>query len=208
MGAADARTDAELVTLVSRIRVGDRLAEQQLVVRFSRPVRALVRRHCRPNEAHAEDIVQDVLSDVVQRLRSGLIEDPQALPHYLQVAIVNACRAHYRGNERYSTAADPDDTPDHALGADPAESKAREEQSKLLRALVQGLPVMRDREILRRFYFLEESRAEVCAAMNIDEAHFHRVVHRARERLREAWFAREAVATEAPPTPTIESRAK
>lgn len=194
MGAAVAQLDAELATLVGQVQRGDRLAEQQLVLRYQRPVRALVRRHCRPNEPHAEDIVQDVLSDIVQRLRCGLIEDPQALPRYFQVAISRACRALYRGNERYSGGSDPDATADPSIGANPAEFRALQEQSSLLRALVEGLPVPRDREILRRFYLLEESRGEVCAALNIDEAHFHRVVHRARERLREAWLAREAVA--------------
>ena len=193
--------DAELATLVGRIRQGDRPAEQTLVLRYQRPVRALVRRHCRPNEPLAEDIAQEVLSDIVQRLRCGLIEDAQALPHYLQVAIAHACRAHYRGHQRYAGDADPDATADPAADADPADHRAIEEQSSLLRALVEALPVMRDRELLRRFYFLEESRDEVCAALGIDVAHFHRVVYRARERLRDAWLARESVAAPTPVTP-------
>ena len=184
--------DADLATLVDRIRLGDRLAEQSLALRYQRPVRALVRRHCRPNEPLAEDIAQEVLADIVQRLRCGFIEDPQALPHYLQVAIGNRCRAHYRLNEHYSGGSDPDATADLSAGADPADQRAQEEQSRLLRGLVESLPVMRDRELLRRFYFLEETRDEVCTALGIDATHFHRVVHRARERLREAWLARES----------------
>lgn len=190
--------DADLTTLVDRIRQGDRQAEELLVMRYQRPVRALVRRHCRPNEPLAEDIAQEVLADIVQRLRCGLIEDPQALPHYLQVAISNRCRAHYRPGEQYADAADPDATADQAADADPADRRVHEEQSRLLRSLVENLPVMRDRELLRRFYFLEETRDEVCVALGIDAAHFHRVVHRARERLREAWLASEARSALAP----------
>ncbi len=185
--------DADLATLVDRIRRGDRLAEQALALRYERPVRALVKRHCRPNEPLAEDIAQEVLADIVERLRCGLIEDPQALPHYLQVAISNRCRAHYRMGAAFSSGVDPDAMADpSAAGADPAVQRAQEEQSRLLRGLVESLPVMRDRELLRRFYFLEETRDEVCSALGIDAAHFHRVVHRARERLRDAWIARES----------------
>jgi len=190
--AVDAHTENELGALVRRIRQGDRAAEHQLIVKFQRAVRALVRRHCRPNEPLADDIGQEVLSDIVQRLRSGLIEDAQALPKYLQVAITHACAALYRRRARFSGPNDADETPDPGRSSDPAEFRNMEEQTEILRDLVAGLPVHRDREILRRFYFLEESRSEVCLALSIEESHFHRVVHRARERLRDAWRARGA----------------
>ncbi len=189
-GAVDGQTDNELGQLVGRIRQGDRAAEHALVLRFQRAVRALVRRHCRPNEPLADDIVQEVLSDIVQRLRTGRIEDAQALPKYLQVAITHACAALYRRRARFSGDQDPEDTPDLSKSSDPADFRDLQEQSAILRDVVAGLPVARDREILRRFYFLEESRSEVCLALSIEESHFHRVVHRARERLREAWQAR------------------
>jgi RNA polymerase sigma-70 factor (ECF subfamily) len=43
----------------------------------------------------------------------------------------------------------------------------------------------RDREILRRVYILEEPREIVRRDLDLDELHFNRVLHRARERFRD-----------------------
>jgi len=53
-----------------------------------------------------------------------------------------------------------------------------------LRDVLAGMPVARDREILRRFYLEEEDKDSVCRALAIDPGHFHRVMFRARERFR------------------------
>jgi RNA polymerase sigma-70 factor, ECF subfamily len=173
----------ELADIAERIRGGDREAESELVLRYQCAARVIARRHCRPQEPQVDDIVQDVLADLLQRLRAGLIEDPRALPHYLQLSIRNACTALYRRQSRWLSSGDLDPVPED--GDEPAEFQARQQRAQCLRDLVAELPVARDRELLRRFYLLEHSRAQVCSEMDIDESHFRRVIHRARQRLRE-----------------------
>jgi DNA-directed RNA polymerase specialized sigma24 family protein len=71
--AASASTEQSLMV---RIAGGDRAAEAEFVRLFERGVRVLVRRRCRPGDPIVDDLVQDVLSGVLERLRAGAIHDP------------------------------------------------------------------------------------------------------------------------------------
>ena len=82
--------------LVERIAAGDRRAEHDFVRQYERGVRALVRRHCRPNDPIVDDLAQDVLARVLERLRAGAIRDAAALPAYVQATIVHTTSAEYR----------------------------------------------------------------------------------------------------------------
>lgn len=167
--------------LISRIAAGDRGAEAEFVRQFERGVRVLVRRHCRPADPIVDDLVQDVLSGVLERLRAGAIHDPAALPAYVQSAVVYASSAEYRRRRpmqpesAIEQLADPDNPGRHLDTALLA---------RMLRDLLAEMPVPRDREILRRFYLEEEDKESVCRALAIDPGHFHRVMFRARERFR------------------------
>jgi RNA polymerase sigma-70 factor (ECF subfamily) len=167
--------------LISRIAAGDRLAETEFVRQFERGVRVLVRRHCRPADPVVDDLVQDVLSGVLERLRAGAILDPAALPAYVQSAVVYATSAEYRRRRPMQP-----ETVIEQL-ADPESPGSRLDAAQLarmLRALLAEMPVPRDREILRRFYLEEEDKDAVCLALAIEPGHFHRVMFRARERFR------------------------
>ncbi|HEY6942197.1 RNA polymerase sigma factor [Dokdonella sp.] len=175
--------DAMPVTdLVARIAAGDRRAEHDFVRQYERGVRALVRRHCRPNDPIADDLAQDVLARVLERLRAGAIRDAAALPAYVQATIVHTTSAEYRARRATDGPAALDDMP---ATDDPVERLGSDQLAALLRQLLAQLPVARDREILVRFYLDEQDKDEVCRSLAIDAAHFHRVVFRARERFRD-----------------------
>ncbi len=176
MAAAGAEPD-----LVARIAGGDRAAESEFVRRFERGVRALVRRHCRPGDPIVDDLVQDVLAGVIERLRVGAIHDSAALPGYVQAAAVYATTAEYRRRRPTQN----DSTIENLADGDSPTARLEATQlSTMLRTLLAEMPVARDREILARFYLDEQDKDEVCRALDIDPAHFHRVVFRARERFR------------------------
>src|SRR5215468_63683 len=167
--------------LISRIASGDRLAEAEFVRQFERGVRVLVRRHCRPADPVVDDLVQDVLSGVLERLRAGAIHDPAALPAYVQSAVVYATSAEYR--RRRPT--QPETAIEQLADSEsPGAWLDAAQLARMLRALLAEMPVPRDREILRRFYLEEEDKDSVCRALAIDPGHFHRVMFRARERFR------------------------
>jgi RNA polymerase sigma-70 factor, ECF subfamily len=167
--------------LIARIAGGDRVAETDFVRQFERGVRVLVRRYCRPYDPVVDDLVQDVLSGVLERLRAGAIHDPAALPGYVQSAVVYATSAEYRRRRPIQ----PDSViEDMADGESPSGRLDAAQLAGLLRKLLAEMPVERDREILKRFYLEEEDKVSLCRTLNIDPGHFHRVMFRARERFR------------------------
>lgn len=167
--------------LVARIARGDRAAESEFVRRFERGVRALVRRHCRPGDPIVDDLVQDVLAGVIERLRAGAIHDSAALPGYVQAAAVYATTAEYRRRRPTQSVSTIENLPD---SESPTARLDATQLAATLRALLAEMPVARDRAILARFYLDEQDKDQVCGALGIEPAHFHRVVFRARERFR------------------------
>jgi len=168
--------------LVARIAAGDRRAEADFIRYYERGVRVVVRRRCRPGDPVAEDIAQDVLARVLERLRAGAIRDAQSLPAYIQAAIVYTTNAEYRNRKPTES---PDVIDDMAGEENPVTRLSSNQLGTLLRALLLQLPVARDREILSRFYLDEQDKEAVCRDLGIEASHFHRVVFRARERFRE-----------------------
>ncbi|MBS0555816.1 MAG: sigma-70 family RNA polymerase sigma factor [Proteobacteria bacterium] len=167
--------------LTSRIAAGDRAAEREFVGRYAPGVRTLVRRHCRPGDPIVEDLAQDVLANVLMRLRAGAVRDAAALPAYIHSAVLHTTSAEYRKrrveeSDRALEKVVIEDSPPRRFAAG--------QLGSMLRALLSELPVFRDREVLRQFYLEELDRDEVCDRLGIDADHFHRVVFRARERLR------------------------
>lgn len=167
--------------LVARIADGDRGAEAEFVRRFEHGVRALVRRHCRTGDPIVDDLVQDVLTGVIERLRAGAINDSAALPGYVQAAAAYATTAEYRRRRPTQNVSAIENLPDRDS---PTAHLDATQLATLLRTLLAEMPVARDREILARFYLDEQDKDVVCRALGIDPAHFHRVVFRARERFR------------------------
>lgn len=183
VGEGQAAIEATTATdLVARIAAGDRDAEREFVRSYERGVRALVRRHCRPNDPIVDDLAQEVLARVLERLRAGAIRDAAALPAYVQATIVYSTSAEYRSRRPTEPVALIDDL---AGDENPAERASSNELAALLRKLLAQLPVPRDREILVRFYLDEQDKDDVCRQLGIDVSHFHRVVFRARERFRQ-----------------------
>jgi len=167
--------------LVARIVAGDREAEREFVQRFERGVRALVRRNCRPGDPIVDDLIQDVLTGVLERLRAGVIRDSKALPAYVQAAVVYATNAEYRRRKPI----EPNAVVEHIADGETPASRAQSAQlASVMRELLAELPVARDREVLKRFYLDEQDKDSLCHDLSIDPSHFHRVVFRARERYR------------------------
>ena len=183
-GKPDQGHDAWL-PLVARIAAGDRPAEAQLVAHFRAGIHALARRHCRPGDPAVDDVVQDVICHLLERLRRNSMEDPRALPAYIRTAVVNACTSEYRRRRLRAESVPFDETMLLAPASDdPAEAFQSQCVALAIRQLVSEMPVRRDREVLVRFYLNETDKARICDELGIDSGHFHRVIYRARERFR------------------------
>lgn len=174
----------DLADLVRRVSAGQTDAEQALLTTMQGPMRVLVRRHARPNDPDLDDLLQDALRILLERVRSGALRDPAAVYAYAQSIVLNTVTAWYRkassrlvseGTEVLAGQPDPRPSPEAQLASDQTDERVA--------ALLETLPVPRDREVLRLFYLQELDREEVCLRLELDELHFHRVMHRARKRL-------------------------
>jgi RNA polymerase sigma-70 factor (ECF subfamily) len=174
--AADVEPD-----FVARIAAGDRNAELEFVRRYAHGISVLLRRRCRPGDPIVEDLVQDILLCVLQRLRSGGIREPTALPAYIQTAVAYTATAEYRRRR----AVEPLSAIENMQSDEnPIERISRSQRANILSTLLAEMPVERDRKILIQFYLAKKAKEEVCRELGIADAHFHRVIFRARERFR------------------------
>jgi len=104
------------------------------------------------------------------------------MPRHRCGVLVRTASAEYRGRHDANAGVAMDDLEG---SENPVAAHAAAQRAALLKALLSQMPVARDREILARFYLREEDRDVVCRALGIEASHFHRVVHRARERFRQ-----------------------
>ena len=185
---AESPAEGDLAELAARIRSGDRQAEEQLLARFTLGVRVLLRRHAGNAAIAIDDLAQDVLSAVLEQLRKGAIREAAALPGYVRTSALHRLHAELRSHQQTAQsheAIDGDDPRLVAANAAPGDELDAARKARQVRELLASLPVERDREVLKRFYLLEESCETICAALEIDADHFRRVIHRARTRFRE-----------------------
>jgi RNA polymerase sigma-70 factor (ECF subfamily) len=171
--------------LADRIRAGDKRAETELVRRYSRSIMALLR-HRTGNVQQAEDLHQDTFFVVLQRLRTTGIDDPTRVSAFLHQTAINLLIGNSRRDARRKTQPDLDlidVQPD--TRADQLRALIRAEADGAIRAMIQELSTPRDRELLYRFYILQQEKSLICKAMTLSVERFDRVISRARKRFRE-----------------------
>ncbi|HET9155418.1 MAG TPA: sigma-70 family RNA polymerase sigma factor [Myxococcaceae bacterium] len=182
-------------TLVQRIRAGETTAERDLVERFSRGIRAILQTVAR-ERAVSEDLHQEALRILLERVRSGGVRDPAQLPAFVASLARNLATRHYQRSRRLAG----DSTLRLARIEDERPSAMEElllaEQRALVRRIVEEMPVQRDRDLLRRYYLGQESKERIQADHGLSSLQFNRVLHRARKRFQELWEARQSGGSE------------
>jgi RNA polymerase sigma-70 factor (ECF subfamily) len=169
--------------LVNRIGRGDRLAEAQLATRYRDSLVRLGERHGLAEDA--EDFANDALVCLLKKLRAGTIDEPAKVGAYLTGIAVNLWIADRRKKARRQTFADSDAVARIAADSvSPLRASSNAENERIIRILLGHLPRTRDSAILYRHYILDEDKMTICAALDFDARLFHRVLHRARRRLK------------------------
>ena len=132
--------------------------------------------------SRAEDFAHDTLIKVLIRLRERSLEQPAYLPRFVrQTARYSVLEWQRRKTNQFELRESLDETSSAELDND--SRLARSELHVEIRALINQLKMPRDREVLLRFYFYEQSKKVICEALELDAAHFDRVISRARRRL-------------------------
>ncbi|HEV7505678.1 MAG TPA: RNA polymerase sigma factor [Thermoanaerobaculia bacterium] len=184
----------EPARLVARIQVGDRAAETELVERFSHGLLLMLRRLAQ-NPTLADDLHQETLSLVLEKIRRAEIREPEKLAGFIRSTARNLFIADRRKEARYHPLDDGGDDEEGPRlvtlladrGPAPLDKALAGEEARQVQRLLGELRYDRDRQVLLRFYLSDDSKEEICADLEIEPEHFNQVIFRARERLRELW---------------------
>jgi len=172
--------------LSRRIRDGDVTAETELIRQFEPGLRVLLRRRTGGDHGLLQDLVQETLLVVIQRLRGDGIEDTGKLAAFAAQTARNLAIASLRKAERQKTDIDTDATdrnPDPSASVD---GRAADHEAALaVRALLRELPQPRDRLMLKRFYLDDHDKERICQELDLSEAAFNQALSRARRRFRQ-----------------------
>ncbi len=171
--------------LVERIRAGQKSAESELVRRYSRAIMMMLEQRT-GDVQRAEDIHQDTFCIVLQRLRTKGIDDPSRISAFIHKTAINILIGDYRKETRRQTYPNTDLIQRHIdTNSDQLRQLIRDEGDQAIRTAIQELSNERDRELLYRFYILQQEKPTVCKALRLTTQHFDRVISRARKRFRE-----------------------
>lgn len=172
--------------LSRRIREGDVSAESELIRQFEPGLRVLLRRRTGGDVGLLQDLVQETLLVVIQRLRGIGIDDPQKLAAFAAQTARNLAIASLRKTERQKTDVDSEATERNADPSQGVEQIAADVEAALaVRALLRELPQSRDRLMLKRFYLDDHDKEVICQELELTEAAFNQALSRARRRFRQ-----------------------
>lgn len=192
MTGPEERSEAEVARdLVRRIGAGEVEAESELVERYRRGLSFKLRSMSR-DPALAEDLLQDTLRIVLERLRGRGLEQPEKLAGFLLRTARNLFLADYRKKSRRGENLDASD-PESEARSSPGQLRGvlAQERARAVRRLLGELGTSRDRQILFRFYLAEDDKEDICADLGLSSLHFNRVLYRARERFRDLVLKRD-----------------
>lgn len=174
-------SDDQYAALVGRIRQGDDEAAGELYERINRGLRYLLYRQL--GRGCAEDKCQDVFLITLSAIRSGNIENPRALLGFVRGVARNLICGEIKNRQAERGKVIDIETPGLVL---PARERAediyeRESQLAFARQVLAELS-LRDREILKRFYLLEQSAEQIMSEMGLSETQFRLTKSRAKQR--------------------------
>jgi len=168
--------------MVASIKRGDKFMESEFCSRFYPSILGLMRFYCR-DKTIAEDITQEVLMNVLLKLRDKGIDHPERLSSYVRQTakytylgwsrkMINKAYLHESEETQLCPSANPEQP---AIDA---------EQRELILDMIQRMAVERDREVLSRCYLHDETKQSICDALALSHTHFDRIISRARLRFR------------------------
>lgn len=171
--------------LAGLISQGDRGAEQELLTRLYRPMLMMLKR--RTGDAFlAEDLTQEALSLLLERLRGAGIENPEKLSSFAHRTALNLLIGRNRKQARRQTYPDSELIErTHSSDNSNLETLLRREEDSAVRSLLAELSTPRYRDLLQRTYLYQEAKLDVCQALNLSPDQFDKIHYRAKKRFRQ-----------------------
>lgn len=180
----DGESESELVR---RIIAGDRQAEEELVHRYSRCVRMIIKTRVR-NSADVEDLVQETFVTVLVKIRNGEVRKPEKLSGFILGIARYKSLEHIRPPAQKNKHIEIDQVtslihPD----PNPFDHLSQKEEAELVQQVIDKLSEERDQQILLRFNIAGEEKKQFCYEWGLTEAHFNRVKSRALKRFKKLY---------------------
>lgn len=134
----------------------------------------------------AADLLNDAVCTTWEKWCAGQIQRPEQIGGYIFQVALNLLRNRRRlVAERAERRADIEQLDRERVTAVSAEQEAEAQIAGQLKGFIQAMNSHRDRTVLVRFYLDEEEKESICQDMRLDARQFDRVLHRARQRLRQ-----------------------
>jgi RNA polymerase sigma-70 factor (ECF subfamily) len=182
---ADALQVPDWAALVSGIRDGNSAAMAELYGIFARGIRYFLLRNLGPDDL--DDKVHDCFVIVTQAIQNGDLREPERLMGYVRTVVkrqiaasidvaVHQRRSRVDFEDSMVSVSDWRDNPERSVIA--------RQRAEIARKVLNGVS-RRDREILNRFYVLEQSQQRICADMGLSYNQFRLLKSRAKARFGE-----------------------
>ena len=172
------------LVLVESIRSGESSGMEELYRVFSRGVRYYLCRRLGPQDL--DDKVHDTFLIVVQAIRKGDLREPERLMGFVRTVVRRQVAAQIdRVVQSRREQADMDSTVLLSDKHDTPEEAAITRQHEQVAETVLRSVSIRDREILTRFYLMEQTQEEICEEMSLSETQFRLLKSRAKARFGE-----------------------
>jgi RNA polymerase sigma-70 factor, ECF subfamily len=175
----------DFATLVQGIRAGDAAAMAELYGIFARGIRYFLLRNLGPDEL--DDKVHDCFVIVTQAIQNGDLREPERLMGYVRTVVKRqiAASIDIAVQQRRTRANFEDSMFSLSDWRDnPERSALARQRAEIARKVLNGVS-RRDREILKRFYVLEQSQEQICADMGLSYNQFRLLKSRAKARFGE-----------------------
>jgi len=177
-------TGTHWVDLVERLKTEDQSGMEELYKVFSRGVRFYLCRQLGPQDL--EDKVHDTFLIVVQAVRRGDLREPERLMGFVRTVVRRQVAAHIDQavhTRRQQVGLEPG-TVVVDLNRNPEQTAIQQQHEQIAKTVLHSVS-KRDREILTRFYLLEQSQEQICEQMNLTETQFRLLKSRAKARFGE-----------------------
>lgn len=177
-------TTVEWSELVAKVKAGEDEGMEQLYKLFSRGIRYYLCRQLGPQEL--EDKVHDTFLIVVNAIRRGDLREPERLMGFVRTVVRRQVAAYIE-----SAVHTRREQADLETGITVADKKQNPEQEAILRqktALMKNVLEslnQRDRDILVRFYLMEQPQEQICREMSLTETQFRLLKSRAKAKFGE-----------------------
>jgi RNA polymerase sigma-70 factor (ECF subfamily) len=178
---ADPAQSIDWHDLVARIQQNESAALEQLYGLFSRGIKFMIVRQL--GRQDIDDRVHDTFVIVVQALQRGELREPDRLMGFVRTIVRRQIANFIEKN--YTRRRDELDIDSGVRVADrnisPEEAAIQTQNSQIMEEILRDCS-RRDREILTRFYLLEQTQEQICAEMGLNDTQFRLLKSRAKQR--------------------------